>query len=254
MKRAGGAIKQGATEGPLEGVRWDCSWETAEAQGLFASVRGLCGADVGEPTLTREMVEEALQEARAILDRAEARGDDPHDVLGDGDGDHDHGDVDHGDGHDGDGRSDDDGADGGGGDDHGDGNPWSAPGWPAAAEQYRVERGNRPTTVELDSQELARLRRLLDDGISLERAHAQISSDHVQGRAAGSTVKALMFSLRQRGVRALDEPDARRRLAQLSDDQLLEVGGHLQRLKPEIARAWTPDEVETLIELRETLR
>jgi hypothetical protein len=40
----------------------------------------------------------------------------------------------------------------------------------------------------------------------------------------------------------------------LSDEQALEVAGRLQRLKPEIARAWSADEVERLLHLRETLR
>jgi hypothetical protein len=73
-------------------------------------------------------------------------------------------------------------------------------------------------------------------------------------RAAGSTIEALMFSLRERGVRALDEPNTRRRLSLLNDGELLEVGARLQRLKPEVARAWSGDDVEALVQLRETLR
>ena len=79
-------------------------------------------------------------------------------------------------------------------------------------------------------------------------------TNHFNGRAAASTVEALMFSLRERGVQALDEPDTRQRLSQLSDDQLAEVGTRLQRLKPEIARAWSGDDVEALMRLRETFR
>jgi hypothetical protein len=63
-----------------------------------------------------------------------------------------------------------------------------------------------------------------------------------------------MFSLRERGVRALDEPNTRRRLSLLNDGELLEVGARLQRLKPEVARAWSGDDVEALVQLRETLR
>jgi hypothetical protein len=62
-----------------------------------------------------------------------------------------------------------------------------------------------------------------------------------------------MFGLRERGVKALDEPDTRRRLVQLDDSQALEVAGRLQRFKPEIAPAWSVDEVEQFLELRETL-
>jgi hypothetical protein len=73
-------------------------------------------------------------------------------------------------------------------------------------------------------------------------------------RAAATTIEALMFSLRERGVRALDEPDTRRRLSELSDDQLAEVGTRLQRLKPEIARAWSDDEIKILVRTRAVVR
>jgi hypothetical protein len=63
-----------------------------------------------------------------------------------------------------------------------------------------------------------------------------------------------MLGLRERGTAALSERDVRRRLCALDDDQALEVAGRLQRLKPEIARAWAADEVAQLLDLRETLR
>jgi hypothetical protein len=74
----------------------------------------------------------------------------------------------------------------------------------------------------------------------------------VEGRAAWSTVESLTLALR-RGLAGLLEPDTRRRLAELSDEQVLDVAGRLQRLDAKIARAWSPDEIERLIELCETL-
>ena len=56
-----------------------------------------------------------------------------------------------------------------------------------------------------------------------------------------------MFVLRERGVQALKEPKVKLWLRELKDDQIVEVGNRLQRLKPEIARAWTPDEVKDLV-------
>jgi hypothetical protein len=91
-----------------------------------------------------------------------------------------------------------------------------------------------------------RQRRLLADDISLQRAYAEISSSHIKGRAANSTVEALLYGLRS-GVSALKEPDVRRRLSQLSDDQLVEVGAKLRRRGPEIGGAWTANEIETLM-------
>jgi hypothetical protein len=100
---------------------------------------------------------------------------------------------------------------------------------------------------------IERARALMDDDVSLERVWCELNS--TPGRAASSTVEALMHSLRQRGTAALkEEPATRRRLGELSDDQLAEVGTRLQRLKPVIARAWTAGEVETLMKLRESLR
>ena len=66
-----------------------------------------------------------------------------------------------------------------------------------------------------------------------------------------ATVEALTFALRERGVAALTEPKVQSRLVELSDGQLLEVATRLQKLKPEIARPWNGDEIETLIRFRE---
>jgi hypothetical protein len=99
--------------------------------------------------------------------------------------------------------------------------------------------------------DIQRARRLLDDNISLERAWAETNS--LKGRTANSTVEALMFSLR-RGLGALEDRDVRRRLSELSDDQFIQVGGRLRRLKPEIAVAWTAHEIDILLQLREKLR
>jgi len=64
------------------------------------------------------------------------------------------------------------------------------------------------------------------------------------------TVEALMYSLRTRGTKALEEPATKRRVSELSDQQVIEVGDRLQKLKPEIARAWSPEEVKALLQAR----
>jgi transposase len=90
------------------------------------------------------------------------------------------------------------------------------------------------------------LRQLMRDDISLERAWHELNAAHVRGRAAQSTVEALMFSLRSGGLKALDEPDTQHRISELSEEQLHEVGGRLQALK--IVRAWTAADIERLVE------
>lgn len=70
--------------------------------------------------------------------------------------------------------------------------------------------------------------------------------------AAATTIEALMYSLR-RGVAALSEPDCQRRLADLNDDQMREVAIRLQKLKTEIAPAWSADQVDKFFEARAKL-
>ena len=82
------------------------------------------------------------------------------------------------------------------------------------------------------------------------QARKPLDRAHRPGRAASSTVEALMWSLRQRGTAALKEPETRHRLAQLSEAQLIEVADRLQRLKPQIARAWSEQEIDRLIAWR----
>jgi hypothetical protein len=95
------------------------------------------------------------------------------------------------------------------------------------------------------AQPLARLRALLDDSVSLDRAYAEINTH--RHRAAVSTIEALMLALRERGTAALTEPDTERRLGALSESQLHEVCARLQKLRPKIARPWPDSNVERLV-------
>lgn len=100
------------------------------------------------------------------------------------------------------------------------------------------------------------LRSLLDEDTypSFDAVYAEINRAHLHDRAAASTVEALMLGLRERGIAAVQEPKVRARLAQLSQAQLIEVGDRLQRLKPEIARAWSADHVIALARVWKDLR
>jgi hypothetical protein len=99
------------------------------------------------------------------------------------------------------------------------------------------------------------LLRLLDPSTSLERAWNEMNSRAVtEGRAAVSTVEALMFGLRERGAAALAEEPVRQRLVQLDEEQVVKVGDRLQALQPDVARAWAPAEVQQLLEAWGALR
>jgi hypothetical protein len=75
-------------------------------------------------------------------------------------------------------------------------------------------------------------------------------ADKPTPRAAASTVEALMYSLRERRTAALEESDTQRRLAQLSEEQLVEVADRLQRLKPHVAQPWSEPEIASLLIVR----
>jgi hypothetical protein len=122
--------------------------------------------------------------------------------------------------------------------------------WADAAVHYHKDRGNRPSLVEYKAAELARLRSLLINERSLDRAKAEIQAHHEHHPHHGvalSTIEALMFGLRERDTKALAEPKVRGRISQLSKVQIAEVAARLRQLEPHIAQAWTADETQQLI-------
>ena len=125
---------------------------------------------------------------------------------------------------------------------------WNDPAWREAAADYHLKRGERPLVVEIDSQRLAQLRRLLNHNMSLERAWSELNQWRRDG-APQMTVEALMFSLGD-GVGALGRSATLRRLCELSDAQLREVAVRVQKFKPEIAQPWASKDVAVLIALR----
>jgi hypothetical protein len=120
--------------------------------------------------------------------------------------------------------------------------------WREAAAAYHKDRAGRPLIVQIETEQLKQLRDLLNNDTSLTRTYYEISRR--DSDAPQRTVEASMYSLRERGTRALAEPATKRRLSELSDQQVIEVGNRLQRLRLEIARALTAEEVETLFQAR----
>jgi hypothetical protein len=127
---------------------------------------------------------------------------------------------------------------------------WDSPGWKKAATEYHRDRAGRPLIVELEPDGLKRLRESLKDSTSFSAAYYEIARR--DSGAPQQTVVALMLSLRSRGIKAVEEVATKRRLSELSDQQVVEVGNRLQRLRPEIARACTAAEVEILFQARIT--
>jgi hypothetical protein len=79
---------------------------------------------------------------------------------------------------------------------------------------------------------------------SLERAWSDLNRG--DGRTPEALVEALMFSLR-RGVGELTKPDTLRRLLGLNEQQLEAICLRAQEFRPEIAPAWSADDVDLLI-------
>jgi hypothetical protein len=104
------------------------------------------------------------------------------------------------------------------------------------------EADRKAASRPVDARTLRARRLLADDDISYERAYYETLRDR---SAPEAPIDALVYSLR-RGINDLTSPDAKRRLSELSEDQLRAVCERLRNFKPEIAPAWTPEEVEAL--------
>jgi len=125
------------------------------------------------------------------------------------------------------------------------GDLWDA-GWHEAALDYHEKRGKRVGIAPYAPEEIARLRRLIDDNVSLERAQREVSGR--RSGAAASTVEALVFGLRD-GIEVLARPDTQRRVSDLDQKQLEDVCVRIQAFHPKIAPAWPTEDVDLLISL-----
>jgi hypothetical protein len=109
--------------------------------------------------------------------------------------------------------------------------------------QRACREADRNTAARSQDPRLTRLRRLLEDDVSLERAQHEI----MRARPAPeATLDALVYSLR-RGVDELTNADTLHRLSGLDEGLLKAVCRRVQSFNPEIATPWSSDEVAALI-------
>jgi hypothetical protein len=108
--------------------------------------------------------------------------------------------------------------------------PWAAdmPSWRRAAAEYHRDRAGHTAVVDARHENMTR-------------------------PAAAATIDALVFSLR-RGVGELANADSRRRLSELSEEQVRIVCRRLQSFKPEIVTPWPPEEIEALMIIWDELK
>ena len=83
---------------------------------------------------------------------------------------------------------------------------WDAPSWREAAIEYHRDRPRGPA---IEPERLARLRRLMADDVSLDRAWHELRDNRPTPEV---TVEAIRQSVRERGLKALDEPVNQERL------------------------------------------
>jgi hypothetical protein len=107
---------------------------------------------------------------------------------------------------------------------------WDAPGWKQAALEYQHARGNHPLIAEAPLEDLAQLRRLMSDDVSLERAWEEINraARERYNQAAKGTYEAVDYELRTYGLSQLSKPNCQRRLSDLSAAQIKTVMASLQ--------------------------
>ena len=96
--------------------------------------------------------------------------------------------------------------------------------------EHACREADRKAAARPQDRRLERLRRLLESEVSLERAWVELNRRH-DNEAPQATIEALVYELRTHGL-ALERPNCRRRLAEVSTAQLRDVIARLLRLRP----------------------
>jgi hypothetical protein len=107
--------------------------------------------------------------------------------------------------------------------------PWEHPGWAEAAREYRAERAGRRSDVKTEPKKLARLRRLMADDISVDRAWYELN-DPRSRPTPQMTIEAIVYSVRERGLSALREPDNIERLSRCDAAAKEQIDGRIAKL------------------------
>jgi hypothetical protein len=113
---------------------------------------------------------------------------------------------------------------------------WDGPGWREAAIEYHKQRGGRAAAVEIEPDRLARLHRLMERNVHLDRAWAELNN--LDGRPTPQvTVEAIMYCVRERGLDALKEPANLERLSRCDAAALIQIDQRITKLRERAADA-----------------
>jgi hypothetical protein len=108
---------------------------------------------------------------------------------------------------------------------------WNGPGWDEAARQYHEDRAGRPAVVNIEPERLARPRELRDSNISLDGVWRELN-DHCSRPTPQVVIEAIWLSIRERGLRAVDEPFNQTRLKSCDPDARAELARRIETLRP----------------------
>jgi hypothetical protein len=105
------------------------------------------------------------------------------------------------------------------------------PGWKQATLEYHHTRGNQTLIAETPPEDLKRLRRLMSDSVSHERAWDEISCVARErfNEAPKATYDAVVHELRTNGLSQFRRTNCQRRLANLSTAQIKNLMVSLQQ-------------------------
>jgi hypothetical protein len=107
---------------------------------------------------------------------------------------------------------------------------WDSESWKKAAHSYHAaRRGTRTVlSVETEPEKLRRLRRLLADNVSLDRAYAEFNKPLSTPQ---TTIEAILHCVRERGVAALKEPANIERLTRCDVAAKVQIDRRIKKLK-----------------------
>jgi hypothetical protein len=106
---------------------------------------------------------------------------------------------------------------------------WDGPGSREAAIEYHKQRGGRAAAVEIEPDRLARLHRLMERNVHLDRAWAELNN--LDARPTPQvTVEAIMYCVRERGLDALKEPANIERLSRCHEPAKAQINKRIARL------------------------
>jgi|SRR5947207_7812829 len=127
---------------------------------------------------------------------------------------------------------------------------WSAPGWREAVEHYHRDRAGRPRIVEIDRNDLKRLRGLIRDGVSLERTWDEVIRLACErySEAPKATYDAVIYELRTHGLPQLKKQNCQQRFSDFSAAQIKALMVSLQARRNQYPKV-TDDLLAVLAEI-----